>query len=219
MIISEKKPNDEVMANLGSAKCVVLIGCGECATVCKTGGEAEIEATKAFLEENGIKVSGAIVAGTSCNKLLAKKELKEIRSALEEADAVLSLACGDGVQTIAGLTDLPVYPANNTMFLGEVERQGLFSEACRFCGECVLADTGAICPITKCAKSLINGPCGGAKDGNCEVNPDNPCAWILIYEKLKKLGQLDKLLELKEPKGFSKLAYPREINLREAKDE
>ncbi len=174
---------------------------------------------KAFLESNGKTVTCTIYPKASCNKLAVKKDLKDNKEAVGEAQAILTMSCGDGCQTVASNTKLPVYPANATMFLGEVERVGLFTEACRFCGQCVLASTGAICPITKCAKSLTNGPCGGAKDGKCEVNQKNQCGWIMIYNRLSELGQLDRLNDLKEPKGHLINAYPREINLRGEKDE
>ncbi|MCL1802496.1 MAG: methylenetetrahydrofolate reductase C-terminal domain-containing protein [Eubacteriaceae bacterium] len=218
MIISQKKPREELLAMLSGVKKAVLVGCGECATVCMTGGDEQLEEMKAFLEENGISVLASLVSGTSCNKLLVKKELKEYKDAIAEADCIISMSCGDGVQTVASNVSIAVYPANNTMFLGEVERVGLFTEACRFCGDCVLANTGAICPITKCAKSLTSGPCGGAKGGHCEVNPDNRCAWIMIYEKLQSLGTLEKLDIMTEPKGFSDSAYPRTISLRGSKE-
>jgi len=214
LIISTQKPTEELLGFLTEATKIVLIGCGECATVCMTGGEEQLQEMKGFLEANGKEVIAMVVSGTSCNKLLVKKELKGIKDAIAQADCIVSMSCGDGVQTVAGNVDIPVYPANNTMFLGEVERVGLYTEACRFCGDCVLANTGAICPVTKCAKSLTNGPCGGAKDGHCEVNPENRCAWIMIYERLGELGQLDKLFNMNEPKGYAAYSYPRTINLR-----
>ena len=107
--------------------------------------------------------------------------------------------------------DILVYPVNDTLFIGEIERLGHYAEACRACGKCELGWSAGICPITKCAKSLINGPCGGAKNGKCEVNPDNDCAWILIYNKLKKNGNFDSLLEIKEPKDHSQFAHPRRL--------
>lgn len=216
MIITQKKPIDELLGMLEGAKKVVVTGCGECATVCKTGGEEEVNAMKEFLEEKGFEVVATILPVNSCNKLLMKKELKALKGL--EYDAVVCMACGDGTQTVAGQLDKPVYPANNTMFLGEIERQGIFNEACHFCSDCVLGTTGGICPITKCAKSLVNGPCGGARDGKCEVNPENPCAWIEIYKKLKELGQLDKMTSVKEPKGYANVAYPRLINMKDQKE-
>ena len=133
------------------------------------------------------------------------------------AEAIVGMSCGDGVQTVADNVQLPVYPANNTMFLGQVERVGMFNEYCHMCGDCVLGSTGGVCPITKCAKSLVNGPCGGQKNGKCEVNPENDCAWILIYKRLEALGQLDKLGQTRPDKGYAGVAYPRHINLREKK--
>ena len=114
-------------------------------------------------------------------------------------------------QTIAGISKLPVYPANDTLFIGEIERIGQYSEACRACGQCELGWTAGICHITRCAKSLLNGPCGGSKDGKCEVDSENDCAWILIYNRLKELDQLDNLTEVKEAKDYSKDANPRKL--------
>ena len=130
-------------------------------------------------------------------------------------DCVICMSCGDGVQCAAKHAgSIPVYPSNDTMFLGEAARFGVWEEACRFCGQCVLGKTGAICPITQCAKSLVNGPCGGQKNGKCEVNPENDCAWIKIYKRLEATGQLEKLTLTREDKGYADYAYPRTISLR-----
>ncbi len=133
------------------------------------------------------------------------------------AEAVVGLSFGDGVQTVAVNVDLPVFPANDTMFLGQVERVGIFHEACKMCGDCILGYTGGICPVTQCAKSLTNGPCGGAKHGKCEVNPENDCAWILIYKRLEKLGRLDLLTADLPDKSYEAVSWPRTIDNREAK--
>ena len=212
MIITQKKPIDELLAMLGEPKKVAIVGCGSCATSCQTGGEKEVAEMKAFLEERGFEVVATVVPGECCHKLLVKKDTKVIRNS--GAEAIVGMACGDGVQTVADNLQLPVYPANNTMFLGQVERVGMFNEYCKMCGDCVLGTTGGICPITKCAKSLVNGPCGGQKNGKCEVNPENDCAWIQIYNRLVALGQEDKLLQTRPDKGHADIAYPRHINLR-----
>ena len=212
MIITQKKPIDELLAMLGELKKVAIVGCGSCATSCQTGGEKEVAEMKAFLEERGFEVVATVVPGECCHKLLVKKDTKVIRNS--GAEAIVGMACGDGVQTVADNLQLPVYPANNTMFLGQVERVGMFNEYCKMCGDCVLGTTGGICPITKCAKSLVNGPCGGQKNGKCEVNPENDCAWIQIYNRLVALGQEDKLLQTRPDKGHADIAYPRHINLR-----
>ena len=215
MVVSEKKPIEELLGYLKGAKKVVLVGCGDCATACKTGGEPEIAEMKETLAANGIEVTGSVIIPTACNLLLGKKELKAVKDALKEADAVVSMACGDGTQTImknVKKQNIPVYPANDTLFIGEVERVGKFEEACKACGECELGWTGGICPVTMCAKGLVNGACGGAKNGKCEVSPDNDCAWVLIYERLKALGQLDNLIEVRAPKDYSKQLNPRRHN-------
>ena len=212
MIITEKKPIDELLAMLGDVKKVAIVGCGSCATSCQTGGEKEVAEMKAFLEERGMEVVATVIPGECCHKMLVKKETKIIRDS--GAEAIVGMACGDGVQTVADNLQLPVYPANNTMFLGQIERVGMFHEYCRMCGDCVLGVTGGICPITKCAKSLVNGPCGGQKNGKCEVNPENDCAWIQIYNRMVAIGQEDKLCMTRADKGYADHAYPRHINLR-----
>ena len=213
MIITQKKPLEEVMAMVGDAKTVAVIGCGLCASTCQTGGAPEVEAMKKTLEEAGKTVVVTDVADACCMKLGVRAKCKAISTAAP--DCIVCMSCGDGVQTIAkNCTGIPVYPANNTMFLGEVARVGIWEEACKMCGDCVLGTTGGICPITQCAKSLLNGPCGGQKNGKCEVNPENDCAWIQIYKRLEQLGQLDKLSMTRPDKGYEKVAYPRTINQR-----
>ena len=215
MIITQKKPLDELLAMLGPAKKIALVGCGNCASACQTGGEKELQELKAILEERGFEVVATVLPEECCHKMLVKKELKVLRDS--GAEAIIGMACGDGVQTVADNVSLPVYPANNTLFLGQIERVGIFHEYCRMCGDCVLGSTGGICPITKCAKSLVNGPCGGQKNGKCEVNPENDCAWIQIYNRLVALGQEDRLMVPRPDKGYAATHYPRHINLREGK--
>lgn len=215
MIITQKKPTQELLDMLRGVKKVAIVGCASCAASCQTGGEKEIQEMKAFLEEQGMEVVATVLPDECCHKLLVKKDTKVLRNS--GAEAVVGMACGDGVQTVADNVPLPVYPANNTLFLGQIERVGIFHEYCRMCGDCVLGSTGGICPITKCAKSLVNGPCGGQKNGKCEVNPENDCAWIQIYNRLAATGQLDKLGQTRPDKGYAGTAYPRHINLREGK--
>ena len=143
------------------------------------------------------------------------EELSESDCAVERHRALVFRQCGDGVQCVAkNAPGIPTYPSNNTMYLGEAVRFGVWEEACHFCGDCVLGQTGGICPVTQCAKSLVNGPCGGQKNGKCEVNPENDCAWIKIYKRLDQIGQLDKLGHTREDKGYAKFSYPRTISLK-----
>ena len=216
MIITQKKPIEEVMAMVGDAKTVGIVGCNSCATACQTGGQPQIDELTKILEAAGKKVVATTICDYCCMNLGVKAKMKAINAA--NPDCVICMSCGDGVQCVAkNANNKPVYPSNNTMYLGEAVRFGVWEEACRFCGQCVLGQTGAVCPITQCAKSLVNGPCGGQKNGKCEVNPENDCAWILIYKKLESLGQLDKLDLLIDPKGHAAYTYPRKINTREVK--
>lgn len=220
MVISDKKPIQEILGFLEGSEKVVLVGCNQCAATCKTGGEPELQAMKEELEANGKTVLGCKVIDPCCNLLQCKKDLKSVKEELREADAILSLACGDGTQTIVKNTkSMPVYPANNTLFIGEVERVGQFEEACKACGECELGWTGGICPVTMCAKGLINGACGGAKDGKCEISHENDCAWIKIYERLKDIDQLDNLTAVRPPKDYSKQNNPRSLDLKKKAQE
>ena len=213
MIITQKKPIEEVMALVGDAKTVAIVGCNSCATACQTGGEAQIKELAAILEQAGKKVVATTIADYCCMNLGVKAKMKPINAA--NPDCVICMSCGDGVQCVAkNAPTIPVYPSNNTMYLGEAVKFGVWEESCRFCGDCVLGQTGAVCPITQCAKSLVNGPCGGQKNGKCEVNPENPCAWIKIYERLEATKQLDKLGVRRKDKGYGDFAYPRTISLR-----
>ena len=212
MIITQKKPIEELMAMLGDAKRIGILGCGSCATACATGGEKEVQALKEYLEADGRVVPVTGMADYCCMNLGTKSAMKPFQD--KDLDAVVCMSCGDGVQVVAANIGVPVYPSNNTMFLGEAVKFGLFKEACHLCGNCVLGSTGGICPISRCAKSLVNGPCGGAKNGMCEVNPENPCAWILIYNRLNETNQLEKLTQTRDDKGYGDVAYPRTINIR-----
>lgn len=145
--------------------------------------------------------------------LLVKRDLKPLRDS--GAEAIVGMACGDGVQTVADNVKLPVLPANDTLFLGQIERAGMFREACKMCGDCMLDKTAGICPITQCAKSLVHGPCGGQKNGRCEVNPDNECAWIRIFRRLQEQDRLEVLLQPREDKNYQQTAYPRTHSLRD----
>jgi ferredoxin len=193
--ITEQKPIEEIIESLGKARKVYLVGCGTCATICHTGGKSEVLEMKAKLEAAGKKVTGWMVVPTACDEL-TKYALEEQAAEIKKADAILALTCAFGVQTMALYADKPVYPALNTLFIGKEEAPGQFVEVCMQCGNCVLATTAGICPLVRCAKSLLNGPCGGSVEGKCEVAPDIPCAWQLIYDRLKALGQLDKLEEI-----------------------
>ncbi len=194
MIITKAKPFVELLSSLAGDKTVFLVGCTECATSCKTGGQEEVEAMKKRLEDEGKVVSGSVLLDPGCNLLEAKKSFRKFREAIEDADSLVVMSCGGGVQIAQEASGKPVHPTNNTLSSGTAKRHGQFEEYCSMCGDCVLDKTAGICPITRCPKGLLNGPCGGAKDGKCEVNQDKDCAWIGIYNRLVELGQLNELL-------------------------
>ncbi|MBI5345119.1 MAG: methylenetetrahydrofolate reductase C-terminal domain-containing protein [Deltaproteobacteria bacterium] len=215
MIITKKKDIKEILESLKGAKKVYLFGCDSCAEQCQTGGAKELAGMTGTLMENGLEVTGSSLTGETCYKQLVLKEFKH-EAAIKESDAILVLACGAGVRTVADVAGerTPVMPALDSIFLATVERYGRFFEGCSLCGECVLADTGGICPHTECPKGLLNGPCGGVVDGMCEVNIGNGCAWVRIYKRLKAQGRLHLMRKTRAPKDHSNGVRPRKTLLR-----
>jgi len=207
--ITEQKPLEEITQCLERCNTVYLIGCGTCATMLHTGGKSEVLEMKDKLEANGKKVTGWMVIPTACDAL-TREALAENAKDVEAADCILAMSCAFGVQTVSLYTDKPVYPALNTLFIGKEERPGYFAEICLQCGECVLGQYAGICPLTQCAKGLLSGPCGGSRAGKCEQEPEHDCAWILIYERLKRLGKLDEIKEFVPPKDYSKMKRQRQ---------
>jgi ferredoxin len=213
MIITEQKATQEIIEGLKEYKKIFLVGCGECAATCKTGGEPELLKIKQLLEEQGKIVLGICVPGAPCIASQIKTELAKNMKLLREAEAILVLACGLGAQSVKDndRLGLAVLPALNTVFGAVMDAQGNFYEKCSMCGECVLGVTAGICPITLCAKGLLNGPCGGMNKGKCEVDKDKDCAWVLIYKELEKKGKIAKFKETQQPKDFKKAAKPHKL--------
>jgi len=219
MIITKKRDAKELMENIKSYKSFFLLGCSECATLCGTGGEPELKAMKETLEADGKTVTGTFVAKTGCQVLGTKVELKPFKEAVDKAEYIIVMSCGAGTQSAVELyEDKPVFAANDSLFLGNMTRLQFFDERCSLCGKCILDKTGGICPITACPKGLLNGPCGGCKDGHCEISPDIKCAWVRIYERMKKLDKLQELCEVTlEAKDWSASQRPRTLVSREEK--
>ena len=198
MIIANRKTLEELKEALKPYKKVLNVGCGGCTAVCLAGGMKEVDDLNTqlnilFKDDHVVfEINGAVVERQCETPYLA--ELDEI---VKPYDAILSMACGAGVQFLAErYPNKPVFPALNTVFLGVNKDIGWYEERCKSCGECVLGMTGGICPITMCAKGLLNGPCGGPQDGQCEANNEAPCAWIQIYDRLKAQGRLDNILKI-----------------------
>lgn len=215
MIITKQKEFKEILKRLEGEKAVFIVGCGECSTTCKTGGEEEIKKMKAALEEEGKVITGYCIPSAPCVAAKAKIELAKSRKTVEASDSILVLACGLGAQSVKEnlRAEKPVHIGCDTLFMGAVASNSVFLEKCSACGDCVLELTGMICPVTRCPKSLLNGPCGGQNKGKCEVDKNRDCAWILIYNELKKKNKLHLLREIKEPKNHSKSGKPREVKL------
>ncbi|GAB4389845.1 MAG: methylenetetrahydrofolate reductase C-terminal domain-containing protein [Thermodesulfovibrionales bacterium] len=219
MIITKKRDFQELMENIKGYGSFFLVGCSECASLCGTGGEPALAEMKEALEAQGKEVTGAFVAKTGCQVLGTKVELKPFKEALDRTECIIVMSCGAGTQTAVELyKDKAVFPSNDSLFLGNMTRLQMFDERCSLCGKCILDKTGGICPITACPKGLLNGPCGGCKDGHCEVSPDIQCAWVRIYDRMQNIGKLDELRETTlEAKDWSASQRPRSLVAREDK--
>jgi ferredoxin len=205
MIVGEQKPLEEIRGMLEGKRKVLIAGCGTCVTVCFAGGEKEVGILASTLRLAN-KVDGVEMEITeqTVKRQCEWEFVDEMAERIKEAEAVLSLACGIGVQTVAErFAGKVVLPGLNTSFLGMPIEQGVWKEVCAACGNCVLALTGGICPVARCSKSLLNGPCGGSQDGKCEVSPDVACAWQLVYERLGTLGLQETMEDIVPPKDWS----------------
>ena len=207
MIVAEKKPWMKSKRTSRDSEKVLNVGCGGCTSICLAGGQKEVnllndELEKAFtLEQIPIQIDGFTVE-RQCNADF----YPDLDERAKSYEALLSMACGAGVQFLAERhPEKPVFPALNTVFVGVDRDIGWFEENCRTCRECVLGETGGICPITRCAKSLFNGPCGGtSQEGKCEVSKDVPCAWYEIYQRLKQQNRLENILKVKTSSRMAK---------------
>jgi ferredoxin len=215
MITAEQKPIEEIREMISSYKRILALGCGSCVAECAAGGEKETAMLASALRMVG-KMNGEEIeiVEKTIDRQCVKEFVIQLDDVIEQYDAILSLGCGAGVQAIADMyPEVPVIPALNTEFMGETKDQGYWVESCIGCGDCMLYYFGGVCPLTRCSKQLLNGPCGGSMDGKCEVNPEVPCAWQLIIDRLMKFGSLDRLQMIYPPKDWSKKqgAGPRKI--------
>jgi ferredoxin len=204
MIVQETKEKEVLIEMLKDVKKIFLVGCGDCATACEAGGEKDLDNMKMILEAEGKKVTGMIIPDTSCHIPDVKNHLKKHAKEIESADSIGVMSCGAGVQSVADVYETKVvFPLNNPLFLGNTERFGQHVEYCSACGECRIDKFGAICPITRCYKGILNGPCGGVNNGMCEVGNDTPCAWVQAYDRLEKQNRLDNMKEVIGSKKWS----------------
>jgi hypothetical protein len=205
MVVNVPKPIDELLDIVSEYKSLFIVACGGCPVGCESGGQPRIDELSELLTSNGKEVSGSAEIDFLCNKALVGSKLKYQLDRLKKAQSVLVVSCGIGVQATGNMIDLPVLPAQDT--LSAQGMQGLWpsNERCGGCGMCYLAYTGGICPITNCAKHLLNGMCGGQHEGKCEVEQDRDCAWYLIYNRLEELGRLDDLKKIPPLRDYRKM--------------
>lgn len=203
MITGVRKSLAEISSCIGDAGHVLVLGCGTCTTVTQVGGEKQVDelckALTLMFEKDSRKVK---VTGKTVLRQCDPEFFEEIEEELKKADVIVSLSCGAGVQTASDkYSDMHFTPGINTTSIGAtLPGEESFRDVCSACGRCVLEDTLGLCPITRCAKSLLNGPCGGVRDGLCEVD-DIPCVWVQIYDKMKLQGKLDAFLTPRLPEA------------------
>lgn len=215
MIVAERKPVAEIEEIIAPYPNILILGCGTCVKTCFAGGEDEVALLASALRLSAKKAGRHIeIEELTVERQCEDEFIQESAQAMARNAAVLSLACGAGVQAMARRFKLaPVLPGVNTTFIGVLEKPGLFTEECSGCGDCKLAVFGAVCPFTRCAKKLLNGPCGGSRNGKCEVNAETDCAWHLIIERLRSLGQMSNLRIYIPPKNWdaSNASGPRKL--------
>jgi ferredoxin len=199
MIITKKKQFNEILKRIEN-KSVFIIGCSQCATLCHTGGENEALTMKKNLEEKNIKVTGFTILDPTCHRLNDKRLLKQFKTEIENSSVILSLSCGDGLQVISGLyPNKKIISGTNTLFLGVEGKRDEFLKYCELCGTCISDTFYGICPIGRCPKNILNGPCGGSFNGTCEISLDIACVWEEIIEKYKNLDKINELKDIIDP--------------------
>ncbi len=215
--ITTKKPIAEVLEALKGINKIAIVSCGSCDALCQTGGTEGAKEMKETLEKEGKIITTVIVSDEVCDNRVMAKDLRKIDAEIQESDVIINLSCGSGAQSILKVLSkkhplMPIISANNTEFIGMTERIGRFYQFCIGCGDCLLNETGGICPFATCAKALMNGPCGGQLDGKCEVgNYEKDCGWILIYERLKALGKLELFSKLRKPRDWTDTGHQRQV--------
>ena len=217
MIVLKQKPLEWILDATKNYSKILIVGCNGCSGIYQVGGEKQVESLKMFLEmafklklKRNIKIESCTLL-RQCDGDLVASSLRPLIKNLGKHGALVSLACGVGVQTISNIfPEITVIPGCDTLFMGmRTKELGEFHELCKACGDCMLFETGGVCPITRCSKGLLNGPCGGMREGKCEVDPTRDCAWALIYERLKAQGRLDLFLKFRPPRDYRVAASPR----------
>lgn len=201
MIISRQKEFGNILQML-TEKNIFIIGCGKCAKKQHVGGEPEVLDMKNKLASAGKNITGLTVLSSACS-IISWDDVLSKNPGIDKSDALLVMSCGGGVSVISRYSKVQVYPALDTESLGGVCCNEIVTEQCGMCGDCTTWLYGGICPFIRCAKNLLNGPCGGAVGGKCEVD-ERLCSWDAIFERLKVIGKLEYLEKIHEPKDHTK---------------
>ena len=222
MNAQEQKPFEEVLEYLNGKNKITIMGCGGCATIFHTGGIKEVDEMAEKLSQNGKQITGKIglpFAVFACYIPMSSMFLKEHQKEIEECDALLMMACGDGLQAVREYLEeemnisKPMYPSNDALGFAS-GGPAKFREECQACGECELGKTAGICPLVQCPKGLMNGPCGGTRlDGTCEVDPDKECAWVQVYRRRDRLNESGDFAQILKPHDWSKQVRPRTLEV------
>ncbi len=222
MIVGSQKPIDEIWEMVKDAKKLLVFGCNTCVAICHAGGEKEAKSMASMLRmrasEEGVTMT---VEDLTIQRHCEPEYFEPVMDKAREYDLVLSLACGVGVNFLSErIGNIAVYPGINTQFFGAVTEPGVFQELCAGCGDCILHMTGGICPVARCSKTLMNGPCGGTDNGKCEISSDVDCAWFMIVERMKALDTMDKLMDVRPPRDWGPgiAGGPRRVVMEHIKD-
>lgn len=217
MIVLKQKPLEQILNTVKDYDSILIVGCNGCSGIYQVGGEKQVETMKLLLEmaskikfRKNFKIEACTVV-RQCDRDIVANSLRPLVRRLRSRKTILSMACGVGVQTISDIfPEITVIPGCDTLFIGmRTKELGEFYEFCRACGDCMLFETGGICPVTRCAKGLLNGPCGGMREGKCEVDPERDCAWLLIYKRLKAQGRLNLFTKFRPPRNHRITIGPR----------
>ncbi len=212
MIITKQKTFEDILNFVAHEDSIFILGCGDCATLCHTGGEEQVREMIDKLEKIGKKITGTAIGKAPCHELDTARIFRQNKEQIKKSDSILVLACGAGTQAAREATDKKVHPGCDSLFIGNSKRHMNFYEKCSACGDCVLDEFGGICPVTRCPKSLLNGPCCGSNDGKCEVNNSLECIWITIFKRLKVEGRLSTLDKIHPPKNHLSALHPGQID-------
>jgi len=217
MVVTRQKKFKDILKNFENVEKIFIVGCGECAEIARTGGETEVKKMKDDLEKSGKKITGFSIPEAPCFDTQVRRLVRQHKTEISSSEAILVLACGLGVQNLKQNTnDKFIIPGCDTLFIGAVSKDGKnFSQYCSACGECILDITDGYCPLTRCPKGMLNGPCGGVYNGKCEVDREKDCVWTLIYENLKSKRKVKELKKIQLPKDYSKNVNPQFRSLKE----